>query len=96
MHKRKLESKIENRIRSINKALYSNPVDIVTLEYYSVHGGLVNNAVRSLAWPKLLGIDQESLEQYKDYVRKHQDSEQVQKDIERSLWKFTEGKAGFR
>eukprot|EP00027_Filamoeba_sp_ATCC50430_P002344 CAMPEP_0168553946 /NCGR_PEP_ID=MMETSP0413-20121227/7516_1 /TAXON_ID=136452 /ORGANISM="Filamoeba nolandi, Strain NC-AS-23-1" /LENGTH=358 /DNA_ID=CAMNT_0008584651 /DNA_START=132 /DNA_END=1205 /DNA_ORIENTATION=- len=82
------------RIRTINDALESDPVDIETLRHLAIHGGLVNNALRALVWPKLLGVSSDNAIISKKVSSK--DVDQVAKDVDRSLWKFTQGKAYMR
>jgi len=55
-------------------------------------GGLVNNSLRCKVWPKLLDIAPEDEEvDHMTLIWKHRDWEQVERDIERSLFKLTGG-----
>lgn len=88
------ERRIQERIQRINAILDYESVDLDALRTIAVEEGLVNNELRSRAWPKLLAIKAQSIpENYNkmDYV--HKDLDQVAKDIDRSLWRFTKGKA---
>ena len=52
------ESRLRGKIRRIENALESDPVDVDTLGYLAITGdGLINNDIRSKVWPKLLLVN---------------------------------------
>lgn len=53
-------------------------------------GGLINDETRRRAWPKLLGITlaDENDKSWKDSIVPHKDTDQIERDIERSLYHF--------
>jgi len=58
--------------------------------------GLVNNSLRSKVWPILLSIDKSELEvDHVALIQKHRDWEQVDRDVERSLFKLIRGNKSF-
>jgi hypothetical protein len=75
---------------SVHLLLLSNEVDLDALRAISrKKGGFRDNRVRKLVWPALLGItDSDIVSDYRTFADpKHRDAEQVQNDIDRSLWK---------
>jgi len=72
-------------------------VNLKELRKYCIYGGLINNRIRKIAWPLLLDIDESDIEDdHVKYIYEHKDYNQVARDIERSLWKFTAGQEKYR
>ena len=46
----------------------------------------MNDSIRQRAWPKLLGVNRCDLIDFRAFVRKHRDQNQILCDIDRSLW----------
>ncbi len=47
---------------AIVRALHTNPLDVVTLRQLAISGGgLLNDAIRREAWPKLLRVDVQNI-----------------------------------
>ncbi len=67
------------------------------LQQFALETGFFSSKLRKKAWPLLLGIDVKKIPQIvgKSAIS-HNDLDQVEKDIERSLWKFTVGKEAKR
>eukprot|EP01125_Pyxidicula_operculata_P000190 TRINITY_DN1027_c2_g1_i1.p1 TRINITY_DN1027_c2_g1~~TRINITY_DN1027_c2_g1_i1.p1 ORF type:complete len:355 (+),score=45.07 TRINITY_DN1027_c2_g1_i1:79-1143(+) len=83
--------KQSNRVKMIYDALNKNPIDLDLLRKLS-QGGLVNNTIRKLVWPKLLGVTKDDLkEDHLAVITNHKDTEQVKRDIDRSLGTLIEG-----
>ena len=71
----------------IHKLLLAEQVDLAALRAHSRDiGGYVDNELRSRVWPKLLGINRFEIPDYRESVCDHRDFNQVQLDVERSLW----------
>jgi len=88
---------LENKIRLINACLSKDPVDLTTLRQISIESGLINHGLRKKVWPKLLAIDVENTSHFlEENYSLNADSDQVRRDIDRSLWKFTYGNAALR
>lgn len=53
-------------------------------------GGFVSNELRQVIWPKLLGLNrfEAGSYPYQQYVRRNQWSEQISRDVDRSLWHY--------
>ena len=52
-------------------------------------GGFLTNENRSIIWPTLLNINEEDINiSYLKYLNDHRDAEQVNFDVQRSLWHF--------
>jgi len=72
-------------------------VDLTTLRQISIESGLINHGLRKKVWPKLLAIDVENTSHFlEENYSLNADSDQVRRDIDRSLWKFTYGNAALR
>lgn len=70
--------------------LHGDNVDFNTLREMSRRkGGFGSNTVRRRVWPVLLGIGEKDIShKFRSFVDKeHRDVQQIQNDIERSLWK---------
>jgi hypothetical protein len=48
----------------------------------------VSNELRQVIWPKLLGVNRFDLLSYRDYVRRNRWSDQITRDVDRSLWHY--------
>ncbi len=72
----------------IYEILSKSPIDYVELMKISrLNHGYINNKIRKVVWPKLLGIDTSNLTNFYSQVRSnHRDQHQVICDIDRSLW----------
>lgn len=87
----------ERKIRAINAALDSDPVNVEALRKIAISEGLVNDGLRCKVWPKLLAVDSKDVVPLKEEsIFQHKDVDQVAKDIDRSLWRFTIGQAYLR
>ncbi|XP_065827369.1 TBC1 domain family member 20-like, partial [Oscarella lobularis] len=88
------------KVRRINAALDSDPVDIVSLrDCATLSGGLVNDSVRQRVWPKLLGVNayQKTKKTDAQTLQSHRDHGQVLLDVRRSDRRFPpDTKASFR
>eukprot|EP01114_Cavostelium_apophysatum_P020804 TRINITY_DN7070_c0_g1_i2.p1 TRINITY_DN7070_c0_g1~~TRINITY_DN7070_c0_g1_i2.p1 ORF type:complete len:290 (-),score=45.74 TRINITY_DN7070_c0_g1_i2:105-974(-) len=87
----------EAKIRRINTAVEQDDID--TLRWMAIHndGGLLNNGLRSKVWPKLLAVERSDVEDdFSKWIVNHPDTDQVARDIDRSMWRFTMGKAYLR
>ena len=52
------ESRLRGKLRRIENALETDPVDVETLAYLAITGdGLINNDIRCKVWPKLLLVN---------------------------------------
>ena len=50
------------KVRAINRALFTDPFDITTLKQLAIsRGGLLSDELRCKAWPKLLQIDVDNI-----------------------------------
>ena len=75
-------------IYSIDRALESDPVDIVALRKLAISpGGLIDRKYRRLVWPHLLNVAGKVCEKPED-VRSHRECEQVCLDVFRSRGRF--------
>ncbi|KYQ90188.1 RabGAP/TBC domain-containing protein [Tieghemostelium lacteum] len=85
------------KIRIIQGYLNQSPIDIDGLKQCSVSEfGFVNAALRRRIWPLLLNIDTKNLIQHRQKIIDHPETDQVLKDVERSMWRFTKGKSQLR
>jgi hypothetical protein len=85
------------REEAINAALVRNPIDLETLRAISrMPGGFLNHRIRSLVWPRLVGVSASSYApgstDYRMHMKEHEDSEQVRADVDRSLWNYKDSK----
>mmetsp|Transcript_29807 Transcript_29807/g.39172 ORF Transcript_29807/g.39172 Transcript_29807/m.39172 type:complete len:441 (-) Transcript_29807:118-1440(-) len=71
----------------IEVLLSANPVDLEALreKAFSV-GGFQLQHLRDQAWPKLLQVTSEEGQSFREKIVEHSDTEQVRRDVERSLW----------
>ncbi|EGC37442.1 hypothetical protein DICPUDRAFT_149933 [Dictyostelium purpureum] len=91
--KERLEAK---KIRVIQDCL-ENPIDIEGLRMCAItEFGFVNNVLRKRIWPILLNIDTNNIINHSEHIIDHKDTDQVSKDVERSMWRFTRGKTQLR
>ena len=83
-------------------------VNVAALRKIAIETGLENDTIRQLVWPLLLGVEEESvppltseelnpflrisLMRYVGLLYHHREWDQVQRDIDRSLNNFTQGK----
>lgn len=75
--------------QEIEEVLLHQPVDLDLLRAFSRRqGGFQNNRLRVRVWPKLLSVNRYGLDDFKKYIHKHRDENQVRCDVERSLWSF--------
>jgi hypothetical protein len=80
------------KVRQINKALESDPVDLTTLRLHALSpDGLVNDELRLRVWPKLLGVNVYSPVAWSENPKKHEDYNQVILDVGRSDRRFPPG-----
>ncbi|XP_046691486.1 TBC1 domain family member 20 isoform X1 [Silurus meridionalis] len=84
----------KQKLADIQKALYSDPVDIETLRTAAVSkGGLLTDDVRRKVWPKLLSVNVFDLpaKPAKNIRENHKDHNQVLLDVRRSVSRFPKG-----
>eukprot|EP01132_Coremiostelium_polycephalum_P007750 gene7750-9534_t len=87
-----LEIRKANKIRIVLECLEKSPVDIQGLRECSVtEFGFVHNSLRKKVWPILLNIDTDEIINHTSRIVQHPDTDQVAKDVERSMWRFTKG-----
>jgi hypothetical protein len=78
---------------AVNVALLRTPVDMEMLRAISrMAGGFLNSRIRSLVWPRLVGVSRGPVADYRYHICQHEDSEQVRADVERSLWNYKDSK----
>ncbi|KAF2070165.1 hypothetical protein CYY_008522 [Polysphondylium violaceum] len=93
-NKERLEAK---KVREIQQCLEQTPIDIEGLRRCSISNfGFVNNGLRRRVWPILLNIDTEHIINHNSKIIDHKDTDQVLKDVERSMWRFTKGESQLR
>jgi len=85
-----IKLKMSNSVeREIEETLLRQPVDLHVLRSLSRrHGGFQNNRLRVRVWPKLLSVNRYAIDDFRVYIHKHRDENQVRCDVERSLWSF--------
>eukprot|EP00698_Gefionella_okellyi_P022513 TRINITY_DN7478_c0_g1_i1.p1 TRINITY_DN7478_c0_g1~~TRINITY_DN7478_c0_g1_i1.p1 ORF type:complete len:398 (-),score=64.83 TRINITY_DN7478_c0_g1_i1:149-1342(-) len=98
--RRRLSTQIKKRENSsspsVDRAAYiesildSKPLDMAEIRRLAV-GGLVKTKIRRKVWPLLLGLNPGETCDFQDDIRIHSYTDQVEKDVERSLWRFTAG-----
>lgn len=84
----------KQKLPAIVRALNADPVDIVTIRRHAIsNGGLINNALRRKAWPKLLNVNVFNISKKpaQKYLKAHRDYSQVVLDVDRSLRRFPPG-----
>lgn len=55
----------------------------------SSDGGFISNDLRQVIWPKLLGFNRFELRPpFQNYVARNQWSDQISRDVARSLWHY--------
>ena len=77
----------------IDKLLLIQPINLQQLFLISRQkGGFINNNLRGRLWPKLLDINRYGVHDYRHFIDhgKQPDFNQIDLDIERSLWSYTE------
>ncbi|EAL65971.1 RabGAP/TBC domain-containing protein [Dictyostelium discoideum AX4] len=85
------------KIRVIKDCLNETPIDIEGLKRCSVEEfGFVNKVLRKRIWPLLLNIDTNNIINHSEKIINHKDTDQVTKDVERSMWRFTKGNSQLR
>eukprot|EP00935_MAST-01C_sp_MAST-1C-sp1_P000017 g17.t1 len=76
--------------RLIEACLRSNPVDVPELRRLALaEGGLLCDELRYKVWPKLLAVNVYKASDFRAKVRENKDTDQIQRDIDRSMWHFT-------
>lgn len=84
--------KRRRKVREVNRALESDPVDLSTLREHALSsGGLINDELRLRVWPKLVAIDVYSPVTWPLHLDKHKDYDQVRLDVRRSDRRFPPG-----
>ncbi|GAM22810.1 hypothetical protein SAMD00019534_059850 [Acytostelium subglobosum LB1] len=92
-----VDRKKAKKITAIRQCLQRVPVDVEGLRRCSVtEFGFVNNDIRTSVWPILLDINQSKIINHESAIIEHKDTDQVTKDVERSMWRFTKGKSKLR
>ncbi|GAB5030083.1 tbc domain-containing protein [Nannochloropsis oceanica] len=79
------------REKAIRDLIVQNPVPLEKLRALALApgDGFCNNALRSVIWPKLLGLNRfESQPSFHDQVARNQWSDQIGRDVARSLWHY--------
>ncbi|KAN0025818.1 hypothetical protein ACTFIU_000081 [Dictyostelium citrinum] len=85
------------KIRVIKDCLNETPIDIDGLKRCAIEDfGFVNKVLRKRIWPLLLNIDTNNIINHSDKITNHKDTDQVTKDVERSMWRFTKGNSQLR
>ncbi|KAN0040738.1 hypothetical protein ACTFIV_003274 [Dictyostelium citrinum] len=85
------------KIRVIKDCLNETPIDIDGLKRCAIEElGFVNKVLRKRIWPLLLNIDTNNIINHSDKIINHKDTDQVTKDVERSMWRFTKGNSQLR
>jgi hypothetical protein len=77
-----------SRIRYIESLISSEKLNMRELRRASQEG-LISENLRKKVWPILLEVDIEGYSDYHPENQSHRENSQVEKDIERSLWRFT-------
>lgn len=81
------EEDFKERTLEILACCDRTPVDINKLKLLSrKSNGFLTNKIRSLIWPKLLGINRYDILDYKKFIKPHSEERQVRVDIDRSFW----------
>eukprot|EP00033_Pygsuia_biforma_P001717 GCRY01001923.1.p1 GENE.GCRY01001923.1~~GCRY01001923.1.p1 ORF type:complete len:356 (+),score=44.10 GCRY01001923.1:118-1185(+) len=80
------QNETQKRTELVKEAL-KQKVDSKLRHLALTGSGFVTDSLRSEAWPTVLGIDPQQITDFDNYD--HHDENQVEKDVERSLWKFT-------
>jgi hypothetical protein len=79
----------QETVDEINQLLLEQPVNLQQLRAFSRRpGGFQNNQLRSRVWPKLLGVNRFTVQDYRNFLTLHRDHMQVRADVERSLWNY--------
>ncbi|KAN0040715.1 hypothetical protein ACTA71_009053 [Dictyostelium dimigraforme] len=85
------------KIRVIKDYLNETPIDIEGLKRCAIEEfGFVNKVLRKRIWPLLLNIDTNNIINHSEKIINHKDTDQVTKDVERSMWRFTKGNSQLR
>ncbi|KAK5581703.1 hypothetical protein RB653_001740 [Dictyostelium firmibasis] len=85
------------KIRVIKDCLNETPIDIEGLKRCAIEEfGFVNKVLRKRIWPILLNIDTNNITNHLQKIINHKDTDQVSKDVERSMWRFTKGNSQLR
>ncbi|KAL6076913.1 TBC1 domain family member 20-like protein (Fragment), variant 2 [Balamuthia mandrillaris] len=88
-------SKYIARLGRVAEILSDVDNNLDALRWFAISEGLVNDAVRAKAWPHLLGLTRAEVQQLPsltELVKEHKDTDQVAKDVDRSLIHFMEGR----
>jgi hypothetical protein len=56
-------------------------------------GGFVSHELRQVIWPKIMGLNRFSVGEFEHYVRPNPQTDQIGRDVDRSLWQFTANNA---
>ena len=87
-----IESKVFTELE-IDQILLIQPINLQQLFLISRQkGGFLNNNLRQRIWPKLFNINRYDTRDYRQYIndKKLSDFNQIELDIERSLWNYSE------
>ncbi|EGG16542.1 RabGAP/TBC domain-containing protein [Cavenderia fasciculata] len=87
----------DRMVHNLRGKRFIHEVDIEGLKRCSMtEFGFVNSALRKKIWPLLLDIDSDHIINHHNAIVEHKDTDQVAKDVERSMWRFTKGKSKLR
>jgi len=81
------ESNDRVQLQLINEILVHDPIDLQKLRSVCSRG-LPSHKIRRKVWPRLLGVDPLKISYYSRINKTHQETEQVARDVERSLWRM--------
>jgi hypothetical protein len=80
----------QTKRRLIDDCLRSKPVNVAELRRLALtSGGLLTDELRYRAWPKLLEVNVFALSDFRKTVHENKDTDQIQRDIDRSMWHFS-------
>ncbi|PRP79899.1 hypothetical protein PROFUN_12388 [Planoprotostelium fungivorum] len=72
-----------------------NPRNFELLRRHAIEGGLINDEIRKIAWPMLLKVSSTPEIDLEKVEAQHKDMDQVEKDVDRSMFKFSAGRNDF-
>lgn len=76
-------------LAAIEEILGEEQVDLLKLRRVARDaGGFQNHETRRKVWPKLLSINRFQTVSFADFIDPHKDDNQVQCDVDRSLWEY--------
>eukprot|EP01119_Soliformovum_irregulare_P008772 TRINITY_DN21879_c0_g1_i1.p1 TRINITY_DN21879_c0_g1~~TRINITY_DN21879_c0_g1_i1.p1 ORF type:complete len:376 (+),score=88.04 TRINITY_DN21879_c0_g1_i1:99-1226(+) len=86
----------EAKISTLSEILLQDPINVERLRHIAVEEG-IPNIFRAKVWAKLLNVDPSSSPSFaKGMQFPNPYTDQVEKDVDRSLWRFTVGNVALR